>query len=511
MASMPTPEQYLSSLVRSDNALLLVAVLIAGALLLLRLFPVAAGLKITMPSMRIPMFRVSDQIAAGAVAIVSVVARLPLLDQSLWYDEAYSLVTSSLPAMDFIQAVARDVHPPSYYLLMRSWQSLLGGGNLAVELLRLPSVGFGLVCVWLMYEAARSLNLSKATGLVAAGLMAIAPNAIYYSSELRIYSAFIAAVLLAIILYQRQSRWFPVLIAVLPWLHQMGLLYASVMGLYALWRPPHRARKNILAGLCVGLMIVPLTLLQSGVISDGYWLQESPGQIVYVYLSVLFRFLPDGAGWLLIPSIAFVLLVIMNSAWLWRTIVAPILFVVPLCAALITIIGLPVLLPRALLPSAILLILPIAKLIASSRNNLLWATATLALIVPGMAYAVSTDLRPDYRTAWVDGCQGMDSAYATSINMAFIARQFTDNVEVWNEAVDDGGTFHVRDLPVWGFTVVDTPTLPTCLLYANNPRAEIAERQYVQLLVNMQNDSMGALIITNDSYHIHAWRLVDAR
>ena len=38
--------------------------------------------------------------------------------ESLWYDEAASLLQARLPVRTLLQAVAQDVHPPLYYLLL---------------------------------------------------------------------------------------------------------------------------------------------------------------------------------------------------------------------------------------------------------------------------------------------------------------------------------------------------------------------------------------------------------
>src|SRR5437764_15282815 len=49
--------------------------------------------------------------------------------RSLWFDEGYSawLVRADLPLL--LAAMAEDVHPPLYYLVMRLWLAIAGRGD----------------------------------------------------------------------------------------------------------------------------------------------------------------------------------------------------------------------------------------------------------------------------------------------------------------------------------------------------------------------------------------------
>jgi hypothetical protein len=111
------------------------------------------------------------------ILILSLVARLVNLGQSLWLDEAITAV--AVKNNSLIQLVANfspgDFHPPLYYLLLKLWTDLFGYGEL---ILRLPSVIFGILTVYFVY---------KLGGKKAALLMSVNPLAVYYSQEARMY------------------------------------------------------------------------------------------------------------------------------------------------------------------------------------------------------------------------------------------------------------------------------------------------------------------------------------
>jgi uncharacterized membrane protein len=103
--------------------------------------------------------------------------------ESLWGDELSTWLVSSLPsARDIITFVAaKEAHPPGYYLLIHMVERAFGTSE---AVLRLPSAVAGLLCVPAIYLLGARLY-GKSEALIAAGLIAVAPTAIYYSQEAR--------------------------------------------------------------------------------------------------------------------------------------------------------------------------------------------------------------------------------------------------------------------------------------------------------------------------------------
>ncbi len=139
--------------------------------------------------------------------------------QSLWYDEGISAhqLTRSFP--EILRAAALDTHPPLYYWTLKAWGDTLGASELG---LRSLSAVCGLLAVVLTWLIGRRL-FGTLAGTLAALLLAVAPLAVYYSQEVRMYAQVTAFGLLAVYAYAR--RW--------PWLYTLAgiaTLYTQYLG-----------------------------------------------------------------------------------------------------------------------------------------------------------------------------------------------------------------------------------------------------------------------------------------
>ncbi|MBW3092590.1 glycosyltransferase family 39 protein [Bifidobacterium sp. 82T10] len=130
-------------------------------------------------------------LAACCALATTVLSWLMGRDQSLWFDEQYSLILASRPVRELIALTAVDAHPPLYYLLLKAWMPIAGDN---VALLRLPNcVCLGLA-VFVLVMLMRDLFGDRvATAcmpmLMCGGFM------LRYGYELRMYSP---AMLLAV-------------------------------------------------------------------------------------------------------------------------------------------------------------------------------------------------------------------------------------------------------------------------------------------------------------------------
>ena len=138
------------------------------------------------------------------ILILGLALRLISLNQSLWLDEATSIVV----ARDFsyneilTKFSPGDFHPPLYYLLLKVWMKIFGSTEVAA---RSMSVFFGIVTIWLIYKIAQRLITSHKSLIAnyfpafSALLLATSPLHIYYSQEARMYSA--ATLFTSIVVY----------------------------------------------------------------------------------------------------------------------------------------------------------------------------------------------------------------------------------------------------------------------------------------------------------------------
>jgi hypothetical protein len=133
------------------------------------------------------------------LAIITLAYALRLVHlgvDSLWYDETVSTFLAGQPIADLVGHTARDVHPPGYYLALKTWLTLTGfpTGRAAASgyglefMAAFLSAGFGVLLIPLAWQLARRLCLPHPAPLLAAFLAAISPFGIWYSQEVRMYT-----------------------------------------------------------------------------------------------------------------------------------------------------------------------------------------------------------------------------------------------------------------------------------------------------------------------------------
>ena len=135
--------------------------------------------------------------------------------RGLWLDELTSVGQARLGFVEMLAALWReDSHPPLHHVLLWLDVRLIGDGELAV---RLPSIVMGTLLVPLVYAVGRELY-DRRTALIAAGLCSVAPLAVWYSQEARMYSQFMLLAMVGVWVQARLldgagARWWVVFTA----------------------------------------------------------------------------------------------------------------------------------------------------------------------------------------------------------------------------------------------------------------------------------------------------------
>jgi len=124
-----------------------------------------------------------DRIKIVLVLILGLILRFINLNQSFWLDEGAQALMSSKSLLFQWFGRGADFHPPFFYLLIHFWMKLAK----SEWFLRLPSVIFGVLTIYLVFRVGEKL-FDKKIGLLSALFLAVSPYHIYYSQELRMYS-----------------------------------------------------------------------------------------------------------------------------------------------------------------------------------------------------------------------------------------------------------------------------------------------------------------------------------
>lgn len=120
-------------------------------------------------------------------------------NSGLWFDEMSTYIFSSekFPFGILKTLLNHDAHMPLYYLCLNLWMKLFGNSDI---LLRLFSVIFGVLTIPALYYLGKTYK-SKKFGYLVATLGCLSPVLIYYSQEVRFYSAVVFLSTLSLLLF----------------------------------------------------------------------------------------------------------------------------------------------------------------------------------------------------------------------------------------------------------------------------------------------------------------------
>jgi 4-amino-4-deoxy-L-arabinose transferase-like glycosyltransferase len=218
---------------------------------------------------------------ASAVVLLGFLLRLYRIDQqSVWYDEIFSLAVSQLPHQEMTQKLVEDiVQPPLHYYLLHILFKLFGFGPLQARLL---SVVWGTLAIVMVYLLGKHL-FDRRTALLSALLLAVSQISVMYSQEARPYAQLLFFVLCCSYLFVLAIRtnrsllwWGFILSATLAaYTHYYGLFAVLALIFFAaLYRerypvPLHRW----VGGLVLGLLLYSPWLM-SGIIEQALRTQK---------------------------------------------------------------------------------------------------------------------------------------------------------------------------------------------------------------------------------------------
>lgn len=218
-------------------------------------------------------------------------------DESIWLDEATSILLARLDPVDLIRTTAQDIHPPLYYLALHGWLAL-GESEFAV---RAFSALIGVLTIAGLYQLGRQL-FSPQAGLLAAALLAISPLHIWYSQETRMYALVTLLTLLGSYglwraLYgphgvapkaTRRPHWWALFVLGMTaalYTHYHAVFMLLFQGAFVLVSAIRGAisgralRRSALAALAIGLLFAPWlpVLLRQMATGGGLWISEAIG------------------------------------------------------------------------------------------------------------------------------------------------------------------------------------------------------------------------------------------
>nr|MBC7244093.1 glycosyltransferase family 39 protein [Chloroflexota bacterium] len=186
--------------------------------------------------------------------------------ESIWLDEATSLIIARMDLRSEVAWAAADIHPPLYYFALHFW---LRAGETEFSIRALSAV-LGVIAVAILYALGHELFGPRA-GLLAALLLALSPLHIWCSQEARMYAmvatmSLWSSYLLLLALKKGQTRYwlgYVLVSAVAVYTHYFMLfvlLSHNLFALYWLWQ--NKSARGIwfrwlMAELAIFLLFLP--------------------------------------------------------------------------------------------------------------------------------------------------------------------------------------------------------------------------------------------------------------
>lgn len=258
------------------------------------------------------------RLAAAAITLLAFALRLcNLSGQSLWFDEAFSLLLAQRDFGGIVETTARDTMPPLGYWLLHAW----GASGPSVDWYpRMLSVLLGTLALPLLWAVARPL-VGPRPALLALLLAAIAPFQVFYAQEVRMYALLSVTTLLAIwgvvlAWWQRQpAGWavFALGAAASVYTHAMGALPVAGLLLWlalAGWRTPRRLLPAFVAAAVAGVAYLPWAgalAQQAARVLGSFWV-AAPSPLALLVSPLTLYLGPFGGPLVFAPALAALLL-----------------------------------------------------------------------------------------------------------------------------------------------------------------------------------------------------------
>lgn len=471
-------------------------------------------------------------LVAGVLVVASILRAVRMVEP-LWYDETFTAALTRLPlwGSGWWTVVISDVHPPLWYSVQTIAALLFGDGTVAM---RLPGYVAGLVLIPVMYRLARNLGASVRESLIVAGLVALMPATVRYSVEARVYAMLLLAVVVCVLaILEDRPRVFVVFLGMLGLLHNLALTYAGVLvlaawayhyappvALFGAWRywsrntglalravtraVPSRWFVAGLGGLSLSCLWLPFVPLQARDVLDGFWIQQTrPGNLLALWGEMSVTLHQHSALVVVLFGLASMLFAWSLVVWRLsraRLVVVAVIVLPPLLVWLVSVLVVPVWLPRVMLGSVVLSLLPVASLMNTHRVGRWFVVGLGLVVVPG--YMLSA-----WRISPQPYMVGCDTYYFTSVNSAIYASYYDESEAphyIWNGANDLNQSLSLEALRALGFGEAGYLS-EFCIVRVVTPLSEQEEYDHIEVLSSLMPSHVTRVHV-NTIYNLEVYR-----
>ena len=210
---------------------------------------------------------------------------LPILHQSYWRDEAWSVLLAQKSLSDIFVLTLKDVHPPLFYYFLHFWIKLFGNYEYVTRVL--PFLFHFLLVLVAFFLLLHLLRNWKAS-LAGAGAILINPFLLNYAFELKAYSMFAFFTTTTLLFFlKRKYILSSIFLALMLFVHNFAFLFfIPFMVYWVIQAAKYSNKERLKEG--IKLFFLPLAVFgfwlsflwnQWVKVASGFWLENTTSSI----------------------------------------------------------------------------------------------------------------------------------------------------------------------------------------------------------------------------------------
>ncbi len=248
---------------------------------------------------------------------------LPILNQSLWRDEAFSALLSLKSPLQIIFLSMRDATPPLHYLLLHYWMLLFGNTEVSMRGL---SFIFHLLTVLVVFFIVRKVIHSVMPQILITFSVLLNPFLLQYAFEARAYSMLCFLITLAVYLaITKRYLLAGVALTLAVFTHNFAVFSLASFIAWFLYHSRHRLKSATKELFQFFLLPIASLFIWGNVIwtqwvqvAGGFWIKQATSSM---FINSLEKYSRGDLSYPTQPMLytfSLILLFFAFSYWIWR-------------------------------------------------------------------------------------------------------------------------------------------------------------------------------------------------
>lgn len=248
---------------------------------------------------------------------------LPILHQSYWRDEAFSVLLSLKSIKDIFFLTAKDVHPPLYYFFLHYWMKIFGDAEYVTRTFSfLTHLLIVLTCFFLIKHFIKNWKIS----LLGAFAVFLNPFLLEYAFDTTSYMFFALTVIMATLFYLKKNYVISALfLGLMVFSHNFGIFFFIPFLVYWFYENRENWTKQLkgffqLFGFSILVFLGWSVFLykQWVKVASGYWIGPKTSSIFVDSFRVFFQGNPDYPSRAMLYNLTLILVFLAFSYWVIR-------------------------------------------------------------------------------------------------------------------------------------------------------------------------------------------------